>query len=112
MSIITHKLHRYLVRVKHEQLRWQPEVVREWLKSYSYQLKFVVASAGDVDEIEGMLSILGEPIPRTKVLLMPEGTSPAVLRERTTWLAELCKVRGYRFAPRLHIDLYGNQRGT
>jgi len=43
---------------------------------------------------------------------MPEGTSPEVLRARTVWLAELCKQRGYRFAPRLHIELYGNRRGT
>jgi 7-carboxy-7-deazaguanine synthase len=99
-------------RAKHEQLRWQPGVVRGWLKNYSYQLKFVVASAGDVDELEAMVGELGEPIPRAKTLLMPEGTSPEVLRERTTWLAELCKLRGYRFAPRLHIELYGNRRGT
>jgi len=99
-------------REKHERLRWQPGVVRAWLKHYPYQLKFVVASAADVDEIEGLLCELGKPIPRAKVLLMPEGTSAEVLRERTTWLAELCKARGYRFAPRLHIALYGNRRGT
>jgi 7-carboxy-7-deazaguanine synthase len=99
-------------REKHELLRWQPEVVRAWLKQHPYQLKFVVASAGDVEEIESMLCELGEPISRTTVLLMPEGTSPEVLRERTTWLAGLCKLRGYRFAPRLHIELYGNRRGT
>jgi 7-carboxy-7-deazaguanine synthase len=97
---------------KHERLRWQPEVVRGWLKRYPYQLKFVVASAADVEEIEGLLCELGEPVPRSKVLLMPEGTSPEVLHSRTVWLAELCKQRGYRFAPRLHIALYGNRRGT
>jgi 7-carboxy-7-deazaguanine synthase len=99
-------------REKHERLRWQPEVVRAWLKRYPYQLKFVVASAADVDEIEGLLCELGEPVPRSKVLLMPEGISPEVLHSRTVWLAELCKQRGYRFAPRLHIALYGNRRGT
>jgi 7-carboxy-7-deazaguanine synthase len=99
-------------REKHERLRWQPEIVRAWLKHYPYQLKFVVASAADVDEIEGLLCELGEPVPRSKILLMPEGTSAEVLAARTGWLAELCKQRGYRFAPRLHIALYGNRRGT
>jgi 7-carboxy-7-deazaguanine synthase len=99
-------------RERHEKLRWQPEVVRAWLRHCPYQLKFVVASAGDVEEIEGMLCELGEPVPRSKVLLMPEGTSPEVLRTRTVWLAELCKQRGYRYAPRLQIELYGNRRGT
>jgi 7-carboxy-7-deazaguanine synthase len=28
------------------------------------------------------------------------------------WLGEVCKARGYRYAHRLHIELYGNKRGT
>jgi 7-carboxy-7-deazaguanine synthase len=99
-------------RERHDQLRWQPEVVRTWLRNYSYQLKFVVATGSDVDEIEAMVCELGEPVPRAKVLLMPEGTTPEVLRLRAGWLSELCKARGYRYAPRLHIELYGNRRGT
>jgi 7-carboxy-7-deazaguanine synthase len=99
-------------RERHEQLRWQPEVVRAWLKHGAYQLKFVVASPSDIDEIEGLVSELGEPVPRAKILLMPEGTSLETLHSRAGWLSELCKTRGYRYAPRLHIELYGNRRGT
>jgi len=99
-------------RERHDRLRWQPEVVRAWLRQYPFQLKFVVASADDVTELEAMLTELGEPVPRAKVLLMPEGVTQEVLRSRTVWLAELCKQRGYRYAPRLHIELYGNKRGT
>jgi 7-carboxy-7-deazaguanine synthase len=43
---------------------------------------------------------------------MPLGTTQDELAERGAWLAELCKSYGYRFTPRLHIDLYGNRRGT
>ena len=43
---------------------------------------------------------------------MPEGIDPRVLQERGPWLAEICKQEGYRFSPRLHVDLYGNTRGT
>lgn len=99
-------------RQKHEALRWQPEVVRAWLAGYDYQLKFVVAQPSDVDEIEVMLTALGRHIPRTKVLLMPEGVTVEALRAKAGWLGELCKARGCRYAPRLHIELYGNQRGT
>lgn len=99
-------------REKHETLRWQPEVVKAWLASYDFQLKFVVAQLADVDEIEGMLAQLGGGIPRAKALLMPEGTTVEALRAKAGWLGELCKVRGYRYAPRLHIELYGNKRGT
>jgi 7-carboxy-7-deazaguanine synthase len=100
-------------RRKHEATRWQPGVVKAWLDGgYGYQFKFVVAQPADVDEIEGMIASLRRDIPRDRVMLMPEGTAPEVLRGRAAWLADLCKARGYRYAHRLHIDLYGNTRGT
>ncbi|MEI6861550.1 MAG: 7-carboxy-7-deazaguanine synthase QueE [Verrucomicrobiota bacterium] len=99
-------------RKKHEATRWQPEVVREWLDQYDWQLKFVVARAEDVDELEAMLEKLGREIPRDRVLLMPEGVTRESIRDRAAWLGELCKARGYRYAPRLQIELYGNRRGT
>ena len=99
-------------RKKHESLRWQPAVVRAWIEQYDYQLKFVVAQPGDVDEIEGMLASLKREIPRHRVLLMPEGVTLEKIRGRAGWLGELCKARGYRYAHRLHLELYGNQRGT
>jgi 7-carboxy-7-deazaguanine synthase len=43
---------------------------------------------------------------------MPEGTDVATLRSRIGWINELCKSRGFRYSPRLHVELYGNQRGT
>ena len=99
-------------RKKHEALRWQPEVVKAWLDQGGYQLKFVVSQVEDVNEIESMLAQLGRPVPRAKVLLMPEGVTVEALRAKAGWLGELCKVRGYRYAPRLHVELYGNRRGT
>ncbi|HVU33534.1 MAG TPA: 7-carboxy-7-deazaguanine synthase QueE [Opitutaceae bacterium] len=99
-------------RRKHEATRWQPDVVRAWIDAYPYQFKFVVARPEDVDELEHMLAALRREIPRHKVLLMPEGTTIDRIRARAGWLAELCKARGYRYAHRLHIELYGNKRGT
>lgn len=99
-------------RRKHEMLRWQPAVVRAWLDSYLYQLKFVVSQPADLDEIEGMLRALDREVPAHRVLLMPEGTSVEAIRSRAPWLSELCKARGYRYAHRLHLELYGNKRGT
>src|ERR1700712_1209805 len=80
-------------RKKHEALRWQPQIVREWLTHYGYQLKFVVSQAEDVTEIETMLEEIKLEIPRAKILLMPEGVTVDVLRARTGWLAELWKQR-------------------
>jgi 7-carboxy-7-deazaguanine synthase len=99
-------------RKKHEATRWRPDAVRAWLDGYGWQFKFVVSAPADVDELEGMLTSLGRDIPRHKVLLMPEATSLETMRQRANWLGELCKARGYRYAHRLHIELYGNKRGT
>jgi 7-carboxy-7-deazaguanine synthase len=100
-------------RKKHEASRWRPEAVRAWIDGgYAFQFKFVVTGPGDVDEIEGMLASLQREIPRHKVLLMPEGVTVEAIRARSRWLADLCKERGYRYAHRLHIELFGNVRGT
>jgi 7-carboxy-7-deazaguanine synthase len=48
----------------------------------------------------------------SQVLLMPEARSLDTMRQRATWLPELCKTRGYRYAHRLHIELWGNKRGV
>lgn len=99
-------------RKKHEATRWQPEVVRAWIDHYPFQFKFVVARPEDIDELEHMLAALRREIPRHKILLMPEATTLEKMRSRSAWLGDLCKARGYRYAHRLHIELYGNKRGT
>ncbi len=99
-------------REKHEALRWQPEVVRAWLDGYDCQLKFVVSRPEDVGEIAAKLGELGREVPPAKVFLMPEGVTMEALRAKAGWLGEICKAKGYRYAHRLHIELYGNRRGT
>jgi 7-carboxy-7-deazaguanine synthase len=99
-------------RKKHEELRWQPGVVERWIAAGDYQLKFVVGTEADLTEIEAMIGETGCVVPRSKILLMPEGVTVEALRAKAGWLGELCKARGYRYAPRLHIELYGNKRGT
>jgi 7-carboxy-7-deazaguanine synthase len=95
---------------QHERLRLQPAILKRLISHYDYQLKFVIARAGDLAEAQSMVSALG--VPANKVVLMPEGISAEVLDERGAWIAELCKEHGYRFSPRLHVYLYGNKRGT
>lgn len=97
---------------RHERDRWRPDVVREWIAGYPYQLKFVVEGPGDLGEIDGMIAGLGIPVPPHKILLMPEGRDMDVLRRRGAWLVEECKARGYRYCDRLQIGLFGNRRGT
>jgi len=95
---------------QHERLRLQPEVLRRLTSSYRHQLKFVVSSPDDLAEIQSLQRELGAP--SSNIILMPEGTSRDVVRERAAWLAEICKTTGYRLSPRLHIDIWGDKRGV
>jgi 7-carboxy-7-deazaguanine synthase len=95
---------------RHEDRRIQADVLQRLVRDFSYQLKFVVQSPEDMGEIEDIVMLARAD--RERVLLMPEGTDAATLAERSVWLVEECKRRGYRFCPRLHVLLYGNRRGV
>lgn len=75
-----------------------------------HQLKFVVSSAADFAEIESVLARLRGFEP-ADVLLMPEGIAPPA-PGTLHWLVEACTARGWRLCRRLHLDLFGNKRGT
>ena len=95
---------------QHERLRYQPEVLKRLMGRYPYQLKFVVAEPADLEEVRAMVQETGAS--KDRVLLMPEGTDPVALAERGRWVVEICKQEGFRFSPRLHIELWGNRRGV
>ncbi len=95
--------------IQHDKVRMQPEVLRRLMDHCDYQLKFVVSSPEDLCEIDPLVERLeAEP---GKVLLMPEGRDRETLNERSVWIAEICKSRGYRYSPRLHVLLWGDKRG-
>jgi 7-carboxy-7-deazaguanine synthase len=96
--------------VMHERLRYQPEVLKRLTAEYEYQLKFVISQAEDLREVQAIQTALQAPAGR--VILMPEGVIREVVMARGVWLAELCKQYGYRYSPRLHIDLWGDKRGV
>ena len=96
---------------KHESTRLQPEVVAEWISKYDFQLKFVVSTENDLAEIKGLLPRL-PPVPLDQILLMPEGIDVKTLAGRSSWLVDICKREGFRFCPRLQIELFGHARGT
>jgi 7-carboxy-7-deazaguanine synthase len=95
---------------QHNKLRYQPEVLRHLVDLCDYQLKFVVSTPEDMDEIHTVIGATQADLSR--VILMPEGTDPLRLRERALWIVEICKKEGYRYGPRLHVDIWGDRRGV
>jgi 7-carboxy-7-deazaguanine synthase len=96
----------------HEENRLNLAVIQQFIDaSPDFQIKFVVTGERDIKEIDAILDQL-HGWKSEDVHLMPEGVTPAALAERAGWIVEICKQRGFRFCPRVHVELYGNRRGV
>lgn len=96
---------------RHEQRRLNIPVLQSLIDAHKqFQLKFVVCEPSDLGEIEALLGQLRGWTP-SDVLLMPEGVTSPTPAARAM-VAEACVRRGFRYCTRLHIELYGNRRGT
>lgn len=100
------------IRERHERLRTNLDAVRAWLDRYPYQLKFVIQTARDVDEVVDWLAALGRVVPPENVMLMPEGRTVPEMDRHAPIVTEACRRHGYRFCDRLHLRLFGPTRGT
>lgn len=87
-----------------------PERLERWAADPRAVFKFVVATPADVEEVLMLAESHG--LPRARIWLMAEGTDPATLAARESWLAQLCLEHNLTLSKRLHIDLYGDTRGT
>ncbi len=94
----------------HERLRIQIDVLRRLIAEFPFQFKFVVTAPEDLAEIQQLCARC--EVSPAQVILMPEGTRGDVLHERALWLVEVCKQTGFRYSPRLHVDLWGDRRGV
>lgn len=103
--------HAYWSR-RHARQRHRPRVVRRLLAEYAeYQLKFVIDTPADLDDVEIYLKAFPN-VSRDRVLLMPQGTDSEHLEARTEWLRPYCRSHGLVFCPRKQIEWFGPVRGT
>ena len=98
-------------KARHERVRHTPEVMHRLLREYPYQLKFVIDSLEDIEDVERYLIEFPE-VDRSLVMLMPQGTDQASLASRGEWLEPYCHQHGFQFSPRKHIEWFGFARGT
>jgi 7-carboxy-7-deazaguanine synthase len=101
---------------RHENQRIDLGALSALVDAYDSQLKFVVTSAEDMPEIEGLVERVrdatGTTVPDDDVLLMPEGMTQEALDAKRNNVAELAMEYGYRYTPRLHVDLWNDAPGT
>lgn len=96
---------------RHVQAQHQVNVIQRLMTDYDYQMKFVIDTPDDLREVDEYLTAIPTIDPQ-RVWLMPQGVSKAALAERQLWLEPAANERGYRYCPRLHIEMFGHQRGT
>ena len=93
-----------------EELALVPQRMASWSLDERALFKFVIATPEDIEEVLALQELYA--IPGSRIFLMPEGVDSKTLRDRASWLAQLCLEHGLRFSDRLHIHLYGDERGT
>ena len=94
-----------------ENARLDIAILSELIDNYNYQLKFVVDSENDMEEIGETIEKLGN-VDLKKVMLMPQAKTRDELLSKSPMVAELCKQTGFSFSPRLQILLWDNERAT
>jgi len=101
---------------RHEQRRIDPDALAKLVDTYNSQLKFVVTGPEDLPEIDDLVARVRDATDATvrddDVLLMPEGMTREQLDESRNTVAQLAMEHGYRYTPRLHVDLWNDAPGT
>jgi 7-carboxy-7-deazaguanine synthase len=95
----------------HAARRERMDVVRQYMTEHCYQLKFVVDSPMDAEEVLDYLNRLGT-YDRQRILLMPQGVLRNELETQAEWLKPWCELHAFRYCDRAHIKWFGNRRGT
>lgn len=95
---------------RHEARRDVPAVIARFLAEHRCLFKFVIDQPTDFDDVANWLKSYPQIEP-DQIWVMPQAVEPEALAEKSAWIQERARRRGWRFSPRLHIALFGNVRG-
>ncbi len=88
--------------------RFKPQVLQVFNRLPETSFKFVVQGSDDFQEIDQIVEACG--LDQSKIIIMPEGSSPERIRHGLNVIEDV-KSRGWRLMPRLHVALWGDERG-
>ncbi|MBX3424113.1 MAG: 7-carboxy-7-deazaguanine synthase QueE [Pirellulales bacterium] len=96
---------------RHERERMKPAVLTRLISQYEHQLKFVIDSPEEIEEVRALLASL-PPIDPCRVLLMPQARTAEEAQQHAAWLEPLCDAEGWSYCPRMQLEWFGAVRGT
>lgn len=89
--------------------RYKPDVLDFFAASPKADFKFVITRQSDLIEIEHLVDT--HTIIPSCVWLMPEGTTPEAIMEKMPMVAAEALKKGYNVSTRLHVLIWGDERG-
>lgn len=90
-----------------EERRIVPDALAALVATGRAAFKVVAATPDDLDEVAELVARCG----LAPVWIMPEGTDPATVLDRARALADPVLARGWNLTTRLHVLLWGDERG-
>ena len=92
----------------------RPEVAYQYSQIPNTHLyfKFVVMDEQDIEEVDIARKAYSDVGVEADIYLMPVGATAEGQYKTGRQVAEICLKYGYKFSPRLHVDLFGNKWGT
>ncbi|MEV8033586.1 7-carboxy-7-deazaguanine synthase QueE [Streptomyces sp. NPDC086182] len=84
-----------------------PAALHGFVDSGKARFKFVVSELAEVKEITDLV----ERFRMDEVWVMPEGTTADTVRTGLRAIADEALARGFNLSPRLHVELWGDERG-
>jgi 7-cyano-7-deazaguanosine (preQ0) biosynthesis protein QueE len=90
-----------------EDRRLVPDALAALVATGKASFKFVVGDVSELDEVAAIVERHG----LSPVVVMPEGTAPDVVVARGRALADAVAARGWHLTTRLHVLLWGDERG-
>jgi 7-carboxy-7-deazaguanine synthase len=97
--------------------QWEKAIKPEIVNQYYYNsmltyLKWVVSSKDDLNDIFRAIDEYSKQVPMITIFLMPAGGTTLHYNENEQWVADLCMRNGWRYSPRLQVQLWKNAWGT
>ena len=90
----------------------KPDIVADYNHYGEVYLKFVVDKETDIEEIDRAVAAYREAGVEGNVYLMPVGGTDRLYFENYRTVAEMAMKRGWRYSPRLQVDIWRNAWGT
>lgn len=93
----------------------RPDIIQTYLRNSDLlYFKWVVSTPDDVADVERAIeayrSVLGSH--HIPIYIMPAGGTSKVYDGNERWVADVCAEKGWRYTPRLQVQLWKNAWGT